>query len=55
MATGDPKYDIYLGKIIEEQGGLSLDQTTQQTVINGLPIFGEGLIIKAGEKLIFDG
>jgi len=59
----EPTYDELLGEILEHDhvaediSGdpyLKLDQTTQQTVINGLPIFGEGLIIKAGEKLIFD-
>jgi hypothetical protein len=34
---------------------LHLDQTTPQRVINGTPHFDKGLIIRAGEKLIFDG
>jgi hypothetical protein len=34
---------------------LKLDQTTQQTVINGAPIFDKGIIIKSGEKLVLDG
>ena len=34
---------------------LKLDQTTQQTIDNGTPIFNKGLIIKAGEKLYLDG
>lgn len=40
---------------------LKLDQTTPQTVINGVPIFNVGLksngdvTIKAGQKLILDG
>lgn len=57
-------------KVINTTGGvltetdplsLHLDQTTPQTVINGAPIFNEGLksngsiILKSGQKLIFDG
>ena len=34
---------------------LKLDQSVQQRVINGAPHFDKGLIIKDGEKLIFDG
>jgi len=34
---------------------LKLDQTTPQTVINGIPTFNKGIRIKAGEKIIFDG
>lgn len=34
---------------------LKLDQSTPQTVDNGMPHFNKGLIIKSGEKLIFDG
>jgi hypothetical protein len=34
---------------------LKLDQTTPQTVINGMPTFNKGIRIKAGEKIIFDG
>lgn len=39
----------------EKEAYLKLDQTTPQTVDNGAPHFDKGLIIKAGEKLIFDG
>ena len=35
--------------------GLKLDQTTPQEIINGAPIFTQGLIIKAGERIYFDG
>jgi hypothetical protein len=40
---------------------LLLDQTTPQTVINGVPIFDAGIksngpiILKSGQKLVFDG
>ena len=34
---------------------LKLDQTTAQDVDNGAPTFNQGLIIKAGQRLIFDG
>jgi hypothetical protein len=34
---------------------LKLDQTTPQTVINDAPHFDKGIVIKSGEKLIFDG
>lgn len=32
-----------------------LDQTTPQEIINGAPIFTQGLVIKAGERIYFDG
>ena len=34
---------------------LHLDQATHQHVINGSPRFDNGIIIKSGQKLIFDG
>ena len=34
---------------------LRIDQNVEQTVINGLHTFERGLIIKAGEKIYFDG
>lgn len=34
---------------------LKLDQTTPQDVINDAPHFQKGLVIKSGEKLVFDG
>jgi hypothetical protein len=34
---------------------LHLDQTTPQEIINGAPIFTKGLVIKAGERIYFDG
>ena len=34
---------------------LKLDQTIHQHVVNDAPHFDKGLIIKSGEKLIFDG
>jgi hypothetical protein len=34
---------------------LNLDQTTPQQIINGAPIFTQGLVIKAGERIYFDG
>lgn len=34
---------------------LKIDQTTPQRIINGTPTFANGLIIKEGQKLIFDG
>lgn len=40
---------------------LKLDQSTPQTVDNGVPIFNQGarfngaIILKSGQKLIFDG
>jgi hypothetical protein len=34
---------------------LKLDQTVPQRVINDAPHFDKGLIIRAGEKLYFDG
>jgi len=60
----EPTYDELLGEILEHDhvaediSGdpyLKLDQTTQQTVINNPPIFNKGLIIKAGERIYFDG
>lgn len=36
-------------------GCLLLDQTTPQEVINGSPEFDEGIKIRAGKKVIFDG
>ena len=36
-------------------GYLKIDQTLSQTIINGLPMFGEGLIIKSGKPLVLDG
>lgn len=32
-----------------------LDQTTPQEIINGRPIFTQGLVIKEGERIYFDG
>ena len=34
---------------------LKLDQDTSQTVSRGAPAFNGGIVIKAGQKLIFDG
>ena len=39
----------------DTSGLLKLDQTTPQTIENGTPIFDKGLIIKAGERIYFDG
>ena len=45
-----------IGMSTAQQGAyLKLDQTTPQNVINGAPEFNEGVIIKAGKKLILDG
>lgn len=57
------KYDKILAKLREKDLTtaeadalyLKLDQTTQQSVINDAPIFEKGLIIKAGERIYFDG
>jgi len=62
----NPTFDEIQGKVlmhdhdaddISDASGefLLLDQTTQQTVINNPPIFNKGLIIKAGERIYFDG
>ena len=34
---------------------LKLDQTVAQTVTKGTPTFANGIIIKAGQRLYFDG
>jgi hypothetical protein len=34
---------------------LKIDQVVPETVVNGAPVFSEGLVIKAGKKIIFDG
>ena len=34
---------------------LKIDQTTYQTVINGLPQFNEGIVITSGKRLYLDG
>ena len=34
---------------------LKLDQTIHQHVTNGAPRFDAGIVIKTGQKLIFDG
>jgi hypothetical protein len=34
---------------------LKLDQTTPQEIVNGMPIFTKGLVVKAGERIYFDG
>jgi hypothetical protein len=34
---------------------LKLDQTTHQHVINDAPRFDGGIVLKSGQKLIFDG
>lgn len=34
---------------------LKLDQTTPQHVINGAPQFDEGVVIKSGKKVVYDG
>jgi hypothetical protein len=65
------KYDKVLGEYREDDATrcLKLDQTIEQTVVNGLPTFNEGLyangggpsvfnsgiIIRSGMKLVFDG
>ena len=49
------KFDL-VGMTSTELGAyLKLDQTTPQDIDNGAPTFNKGLIIKAGEKLYFDG
>lgn len=55
-------YDKQLDELVQHEhdasdveGVLKLDQTTPQTVTGGAPKFDNGLIIKAGQKLIFDG
>ena len=56
------KYDKILGEYREDDAtrALKLDQTTPETVINGAPIFDEGIIsngpikLLSGQKLIFD-
>lgn len=46
----------FIGMTSTEIGAyLKLDQTTPQRVINGSPHFDEGLTIKSGKKLIFEG
>jgi len=41
--------------IVENDGRyLKLDQTVEQEISNGAPLFNNGLRIKAGQKLIFD-
>ena len=34
---------------------LKLDQTTPQDVDNGAPTFNGGVILKSGQRLVFDG
>ena len=36
-------------------GYLKLDQTTEQDVDNGAPIFNGGIRILSGQKIIYDG
>jgi hypothetical protein len=50
-----PKHIIEHEEIGLDDDYLKLDQTTPQTVTGGAPKFDNGLIIKAGQKLIFDG
>jgi hypothetical protein len=62
----EPTVDEILGKVLmhdhvaadisdADTAFLKLDQTTPQEIINGAPIFSKGLIIKAGERIYFDG
>lgn len=51
--------DDYDTEWVDQTGGattdaLLLDQTTPQEVENGMPVFN-GLVIKAGERIYFDG
>jgi hypothetical protein len=61
-----PHEDFLLGEEVMHEHGvddisdigtnfLKLDQTTPQQIINGAPIFTQGLVIKAGERIYFDG
>ncbi len=34
---------------------LKLDQSSSQTVSNGAPVFAGGIIIRSGQRLVFDG
>ena len=51
------KYDKILDEYRENDADdcLKLDQTTPQTVENGAPRFDNGIVIKAGQKVVFDG
>ena len=49
------KFDLVGMTDTELAAYLKLDQTTHQHIINDAPHFDKGTIIKAGEKLIFDG
>lgn len=44
-ADGDWLDDLYL----------KLNQAVHQHIINGAPHFDKGLVLKTGEKLVFDG
>ena len=44
-----------LSKVVADTYYLKLDQSTPQSVINGSPKFQEGITIKAGQKIIYDG
>ena len=58
MTKLKPVFNPFTGKLdftVHHDEYLKIDQTTPQTVINGAPIFNEGLVIKAGAKIIFDG
>jgi hypothetical protein len=66
-----PTYDYLLDQLLLHKhslsdlpdltGFLKLDQSTPQTITGGKPIFNSGLvsngdiIIKAGQKVVFDG
>lgn len=49
------KLDVAGMSAVDKANYLKLDQTTPQSVINDAPHFDGGIILKAGQKLIFDG
>ena len=51
----DPKNPVVSAPGGSSDDALKLDQVTPQRVINGAPVFSKGIIIVAGEKIIFDG
>jgi hypothetical protein len=53
--TYDEEKGEYTLTFVSSDSFLKLDQTTPQLVENGSPRFQEGITIKAGQKLYFDG
>lgn len=58
MGDNETKVRIHtagISKPAADKRYLKLDQTTPQDVDNGAPTFNGGIVLKAGQKIIFDG